>query len=892
MPKIISYTPAWLSRPSPGFNLFSVDSKKLSVGADKHSDRNSRNGTGKKENWLGPRRVLARRGTELFVVVGNTIRWANLCALKGEWEAQEQDERRVVRSIESTGQQDGIGLKLSSYRVLKVPVNEQIRQLVPSPNRELLAILTSHTIHVAILPDASHLDQPDTGPIRLKTHTLGPTTHVLSQSPIVGALWHPLGVNGECIVTVTKEAVVRVWEMNRENRWSFDSPALAIDLKKLHHGTSAEDDFSAAKIGTNKGFSLDALDMEVAAACFGGTGSVTESGWCPMTLWVAMAEGDVYALCPLLPSKWQPSSSLVPSLTTAVAAEKAYLEQETASAEEQRQCDEKYQWLAEIDRQDPVLVMGDYETSSAEPVYDRPSQPGPIPKLQGPFRILPGDIEDDLELSDIYVIASRLDMQEFLDPEGDDEDIFDEDSKGLSSSVVCLLTRTGRVYICLDLDGVEAQWLPSKKSKQRSPSEPGPESELVLLEALDTMDPQSASDNEWPTFTPDVILNSSFLVTHSAGISFLSLDPWLESLESELRSTATEGAEFRLGVFAQSFSTLRERILTLRNCSDEEDTEPYAAPIILLDSRLGYFLLTADENQPQAVILDSPYNPFTPEPDRYSSHDYEPEMKLLTLGPTRSVYQPPESLWAESSLKAFLDNHVHSRHKKILKEEIRLSSAILDLMTEAHRILSQETHHLGVAAADLFRRCQRLQEEFRDQIRRANEGARRIESLNGEDADDYDDEKGRGAKRIEKRLQAVRDRREELANRHEALRKRLTRFGGRDLSDKERAWVAEVKKLEGELLEDEEGNDEGQERKRELLERHAEARALTAEFISQAKELAESSGGATNSNGAFKVPPDIRKSKMADLTSLLDRQSALVNAARERQERLEMAAMT
>lgn len=332
---------------------------------------------------------------------------------------------------------------------------------MPSPNGELLAIVTSHTIHIAILPDSSHLRQPDTGPIRPKTHTLGPTTHVLSQSPIVDALWHPLGVKGDCIVTVTKEAVVRVWEMNRENRWSFDTPALAIDLKKLYHGTSAEDDFSAAKIGINKGFSLDALDMEVAAACFGGTGSVAESGWSSMTLWVAMVEGDVYALCPLLPSKWQPPSTLVPSLTTAVAAEKSYLEREAASAEEQRQCDEQYQWLAEIDRQDPVLPKNGYETPQ-EPIYDRSSQPGPIPKLQGPFRILPGDIEDDLELSDIHVIASRLDMQEFMDLEEEDEE---EDITGLSSSVVCLLTRAGRVHICLDLDGVEAQWLPSKKVK-------------------------------------------------------------------------------------------------------------------------------------------------------------------------------------------------------------------------------------------------------------------------------------------------------------------------------------------------------------------------------------------------------------------------------------------
>lgn len=116
MPKILSYTPAWLSRPSPGFSLFSTDGKKLAVDADKCSDQKSRNGTSRKEDWQGPHRTLARRGTEVFVVVGNTIRWADLRKLK-EWEALEQDERRVVRSIERTEEREHNGLGSSSYRV-------------------------------------------------------------------------------------------------------------------------------------------------------------------------------------------------------------------------------------------------------------------------------------------------------------------------------------------------------------------------------------------------------------------------------------------------------------------------------------------------------------------------------------------------------------------------------------------------------------------------------------------------------------------------------------------------------------------------------------------------------------------------------------------------------
>ena len=78
MPQILEYTPAWLSRPSPGFKLFSSSEKKQLLGtADAKKED---------EDYDGPHRVIAKRGTEVFVVVDNSIRWADLSALKETWE--------------------------------------------------------------------------------------------------------------------------------------------------------------------------------------------------------------------------------------------------------------------------------------------------------------------------------------------------------------------------------------------------------------------------------------------------------------------------------------------------------------------------------------------------------------------------------------------------------------------------------------------------------------------------------------------------------------------------------------------------------------------------------------------------------------------------------------
>ena len=773
-------------------------------------------------------------------------------------------------------------------------MSEQIRQLVISPNGELLAILTSHTVHIAILPDSSHLEQPDAGPIRLKTHTLGPTTHVLSQSPIVCALWHPLGVGGNCLATVTMEAVVRLWELDRANRWSFDSPALALDLRKLKYGTSAEDDFSAARIGDNRGFSVDAFDMEVSAACFGGTGSESESGWSSMTFWVAMTAGDVYALCPFLPSKWEPPLSLVPSLTTTVAAMCAYAQEEILSLDEQRQYDEQFHWLSAIDKQEPFSATREFITEPEYLIYDRPTEPGPIPRLQGPFRILPDDMEEDLELSDIYVIASKMDLDDLTAAEEEDSDM-EAKQEGLSAAIINLLTRNGTVYVCLDLEGVEAQWLPSKKvgyvlvtsfsmlitivqSRPKSTLGTMPQPELVLLEALDTQRQVNLSDSEWPTFTPDIHSRYSFYAAHSRGVFYFSCEPWLEHLESELQNETKKGLAFRAKVLANGSGTLRERILNPERLDDEAEALDATAPILIQDSDLGYFLLTSFGGEPRAVTLHTPQDePLEGSIETPNDH-YEAGMRLLANLPARSPYLAPQSLWASSSLPVFLEKHAQGRYRKLAKSDIRMSSATLDALTEAHRMISHETYQLGLAAADIFRRCDRLRKELREQINLANDAANKIERLNDEDADDYNEEdeehgRKRGSARIEERLQAAKERQNRLKERCEALRKKATKAGVRELSEKEKEWAEEIKKLEP-LVTEAEVKEETEDTAvdNEPWHRYSEVRTLARELVAQAKDLENKGTPESNGDTTFKVPPDIRKAKVSQVMTLLERE--------------------
>ena len=83
MPKILSYTPAWLSNPSLGHEIFTASATDAQATPVKFS-----NGTAKKIDKPGPKRTIAHRGSEVFVAVGKEIRWADLVIVKERHENQ------------------------------------------------------------------------------------------------------------------------------------------------------------------------------------------------------------------------------------------------------------------------------------------------------------------------------------------------------------------------------------------------------------------------------------------------------------------------------------------------------------------------------------------------------------------------------------------------------------------------------------------------------------------------------------------------------------------------------------------------------------------------------------------------------------------------------------
>ncbi|KAF7917147.1 uncharacterized protein EAE98_010252 [Botrytis deweyae] len=897
MPPVLGYTPTWLSKPNPGHEIFTAKPTGIQTASGASYNPNE-----KKTNKPGPKRTIARRGTEIFVAVGKEIRWADLVYLKETWENKQENQRSFLkgksRAEEEIEAEENVARE---YRTLKIPMADEIRQLIISPNSNFMAILTTHTVHVAILPETSHLTAPDNGPMKIKTFHLGPTTHVTSRSGISTALWHPLGVNGTCLVTITKDAVVRVWELSTTDRWSFDKPTLVVDLKKLADGVSADQDFGASVAGQPSKFSPDAFEMEVASACFAGRGS---GGWSPMTLWLAMREGDVYALCPLLPEKWAPPPTLIPSLSISIVSNIAAIEDDpTVTQGSKLLAQQQLDWMTDIDNQDPSQVQGSLGEPPIE-VYTRPSRPGKVPRLQGPFdfEMAPEveDDEDDELFSDIYVIGPKLNAEELMDGEEDDELELDEiDKEGCSMSVICLLTTTGRISICLDLVGIEAQWLPRSNSRMlRFLDDPDPPV-LLTYEVLDTSKPNEVWEGCWPVFSHDVESRYSFFITNNSNITYMSLSTWVFKLEEEL----SKGAEsnVRLGVVVSTPSE-RQRVYTPPMI---DKNAPLAASTIIQDPDLGYFLLSANAHGPLSINFESPEFQLDFNRSRGRSESYDSETdndKPLVLFEARPVYQPSYALEQPSELPSLHEKIKHSKYKRLLKEEIRLSPATLTVMTDAHKVLSEETHRIGTAAAELFRKCIKLQIELSKHIKQANEIATRVESVIGEDVDE-DDDKPRVPpnEKMERRIKEAKDKQKILNERIENIRKKIPKNTQRELSDKEKAWIEEVRSLGGKVLgEDMDGSTESMVKvSKDPWQRYEEVKELKDEVLSQANELVKDAERERDeeqqeerdgdSARDVQVPSELRRKKVGQIMKLLDRETALVEATKGRLERLSLA---
>ena len=781
-----------------------------------------------------------------------------------------------------------------------------ITQLHVSPEKEYLAIVRSHQIYVAILPDLRHLQDTDIGAYKLKSFHLGPTIHCIEEAPVVSAHWHPLGECGRCLVTVTADAVVRLWEVNRDDRSTFEQPSTAIDLKKLANAVSADQDFSASKFGSAKGFTPDSVELEPAAVCFGGKGMEGENPWHAMTLWFATKGGDVYTLCPLLPRRFETSADFLESLSALVAAKQLEAQDDRSKLLDS---DAQADFLSSLQDQEPMLAQGSSEFE-ARYIYSKPTRPGPAPKLQGPFEIDP-ELEVDAEFADIYVSPFEIPEEQGFDEE--------QELPG-SASLVCLLTRDHQLLMTVDFDGVDAQWVPARGTpfstpKNRSMISTDEYHTLTLFELIQLAFPEDAVLAAPPAITPDVVSPHAFFITDIVGVHYISAARWIRNIQNELADADDQDTtgNLRMDVFLDGAKSLIEHPITF--ASSRSSSKPLTpACVVFADaptsrSGLGYFLLATLNNEPFAAQLDISDSDLSTISD--SSHipldDFESystysitENRTLMLTEPRDVYRPDPAFSRPSELPSFIVQQSQDRKTAaMLKGDISAemeSMPLLEVMIATHKRVQREYDELNRAAAALFAQGEKLRSNLIEQIKRARELKDKVASITGDDDESASEEDGgtRGNEKLVERMQVARERQTNILARLDRLKGNLGKISTRQLSDKEKAWFEEIKALDKKLVTgeiDEESPERDPATSSGLMDRVIKVTQMSSELTKVAKENAEAEAreeDAGKKRSAASVPAGFRKARVQGVMELLERESVLVERAAEKFGRLKV----
>jgi nucleoporin NUP82 len=447
--------------------------------------------------------------------------------------------------------------------------------------------------------------------------------------------------------------------------------------------------------------------------------------------------------------------------------------------------------------------------------------------------------------------------------------------------------------------------------------------ELLVFESVD-LTSGSSNKASWPAFTASPSDRYELLITTSSGVFTLDFKPWVGNLEAELANTTDAGGEFRLDVMLDSGSTLIEQPIDLSAHTNEKSTPTTA--IAIIDACLDYFLLTTTPSGPHAATLELPSSP---------SHPYEPEQLALPPPEPREPYQPAKEFFTPSQIQNFLGPNASELARSNLKAPLRFSPETLQIITDAHRILSHETNQLGIAAADLFRRCERLRSELYDQVAKVREIAAKVDAVTGDDERDgeaalgasvhgevIEDAQMYGAEKLDHRIMVANSNTKNLNERVEKLRQKVAMLGGKELSAKERAFADEVHRLEASLerepsqLSDESpvaiapvspnallhipnspssynggGGDRQRAKKAEgtLAARFGEIDELQEQLVKQANRAVERLGeqeGQERKQAGGGVAGEFRRQRLQQVMALLDRETALVEAVTERLGRL------
>ncbi|KAI5837597.1 hypothetical protein DFP73DRAFT_504399 [Morchella snyderi] len=811
---ITSTSLPFLAKPSTGWDLFSKPPEKP-TSYPHISEANDDDPT------VGPRRAIASRGTEIFVARGNEVRVADLQDLKARQPAQ--------HSVEG----------YREYKRLDLPeLDFDICQLEISKDGVFLAIIGENELAVCVLP-AEGLSKMENPKLRVPAfHKVGENVYNKATFPIVRVLWHPLGVDDASLVVLSKDGMIRSYDFKVGRDITFSIADQEIDLYLL-----------SGRARYSNGFSADESEMEPASCCFGEGAE----GWRRFTLYILMRGGDIYALTPLVPSRWMASRECLQKLSLSITADLESIDQD-ASLQEKLILRQQTKWINDILTQETNLENSfgasqstpwkKNQTYLTRPGLDARSKEDLLPHLQGPFLFQPPPVEFP---GDYYAC-----------------DIFHTEAGSLG--VIGILYSNGKVDICLEFELLRAKWVDKKKRHQEQLAD------LPVIAAFESIDLglNAGRDNaitNWPVFVPDPRSEQVWFVNHNSGVVSFSMKGWLNKLSAVLdREEDPDFMTFTLEKSPQSTVSV-----VLDNRGKSLHPNPAVGSVVIYEAYLGYIfvaatlkgvaaaefdeVLAAGSRSSETIAKAEQLRMSTSASQRSNTLSTSTQRKMNILLPP---YNPSVQFRQRGQLAQLLQQ-VLEQNPRLVRSPVVFSTESNEFLRKARDALKLEYDGIMEAAQEMYDRAALQRIEYRKQIEtihRADEQLAKIQS-----------------KDVRERLERYLKRQEELQSRADEVLKLLIVKSETGLSDAEKKWFKEVGKIEERVV------GEG----RVAL---AARKEMVARMMDELKPLVEGGKGSGLVGRKDDVPESIREEKLRILRELLDREDVLVKSTRKKLENL------
>eukprot|EP00051_Salpingoeca_urceolata_P006407 m.84762 g.84762 ORF g.84762 m.84762 type:complete len:698 (+) comp14818_c1_seq1:161-2254(+) len=354
-----------------------------------------------------------------------------------------------------------------------------------------LALVGPHSVCTMAIPEqkGSRGAFGDGGPeIVCQSVVVGDFYH---SSRILEMKWHPLSSNH--LVVLTQDGVLRMYNLDAPN-----TPELAIRV-------CSDQSAYQATLG-NYAVSFD----------FG-----PRSGWDWFAVYVLLDSGDVTVICPVVPQQCVVPGSLLQDLHNTTDAD-------------------TLDWLKQC-----VVEPGPQQDVVLTP------SPQHIPICQGPFRMLPGNSEDNYGCQACRIAAIPA-----------------------FPTVLVLADQGGFVYLCVTLQTTQPRW---KENKDMTTDT------LFVLEKIDLEFPATSSLVE---FLHDSLTLERVFVSHARGVHCIRLT-WLDSLAE---FCLTEGAGSALPDVENLRSDVSDLVCTVSLDATQDCTAPVVGLAVATGTSVGYML--------------------------------------------------------------------------------------------------------------------------------------------------------------------------------------------------------------------------------------------------------------------------------------------------------------